>query len=94
MKLKNLRKLHRTLAPIIFLPLFITALTGVSYRVANSWFNTPDEVGEFLMYVHQGTFFGKDLRVFYVLLNALGVIAMLFTGILMTGLFRRDRTSD
>jgi hypothetical protein len=93
-KQRNLRKLHRRLAPIIFLPLFITSLTGVAYRVANSWFNAPEEVGEFLMYVHQGTFFGKELRVFYVLLNALGVIAMLATGILMTGLFRRDRTSD
>jgi hypothetical protein len=91
---RNLRKLHRTIAPIIFLPLFITALTGVGYRVANSWFSAPDEVGEFLMYIHQGTFLGKDLRVFYVLLNALGVIAMLGTGILMTGLFRRHLGKD
>jgi hypothetical protein len=94
MELRNLRKLHRTLAPIIFLPLFITAVTGVSYRVAHSWFNAPGEVGEFLMYIHQGTFLGKNLRVFYVFLNALGVIAMLFTGILMTRLFRRNRASD
>jgi hypothetical protein len=94
MKQRNFRKLHRLIAPIIFLPLFLTALTGISYRVANSWFRTPNEVGEFLMYIHQGSFLGKDLRVFYVLLNALGVIAMLFTGILMTGIFRRDRTSD
>jgi len=91
---RNLRKLHRIIAPIIFLPLFLTALTGVSYRVANSWFKTPNEIGEFLMYIHQGTFLGRDLRVFYVSLNGLGVIAMLVTGIFMTGLFRRQRTSD
>lgn len=94
MRQRNLRKFHRTLAPIIFLPLFLTALTGVAYRVANSWFRAPEEVGEFLMYIHQGTFLGRDLRVFYVLLNALGVSAMLVTGIFMTGLFRRNRTSD
>ena len=89
-----LRKWHRFLAPIIFLPLFATALTGVSYRVARSWFGASDQVGEFLMYIHQGTFLGKELRVFYVLLNGLAVIAMLATGISMTGIFRGKRIQD
>ncbi|MDJ0707341.1 MAG: peptidase [Leptolyngbyaceae cyanobacterium MO_188.B28] len=94
MDTRMLRKLHRKVAPIIFLPLFVTSLTGVGYRIARSWFGASDEVGEFLMYIHQGTFLGKDLRVFYVLLNGLGVIAMLMTGIFMTTLFRRKQVQD
>ena len=88
MNQRFIRKFHRQIAPILFLPLFFTACTGVAYRVARSWFGVSSEVGEFLMYIHQGTFLGKELRVFYVLLNGLGVLAMLFTGIYMTNIFR------
>jgi hypothetical protein len=91
---RNLRKLHRLIAPIIFLPLFLTAATGVIYRVGRTWFGASSEFGEIMMYIHQGTFLGSQLRVFYVLLNGLGVIAMLFTGIYLTTLFRRKRRSD
>ncbi|WP_204106722.1 MULTISPECIES: hypothetical protein [Spirulina sp. CCY15215] len=34
---RDLRKWHRLIAPIIFLPLFVTAATGVIW-VARSWF--------------------------------------------------------
>ncbi|MEA5468675.1 PepSY domain-containing protein [Spirulina sp. 06S082] len=88
MNQRDLRKWHRKLAPIVFLPLFITALTGVVYRIARSWFGASDQVGEFLMTIHQGAWLGKDLRVFYVLLNGLGVFAMLLTGIMMARLWR------
>lgn len=94
MQSRSLRKLHRFLAPIIFLPLFLTAATGVLYRVARSWFGASPEFSELMMFIHQGTFLGGQLRVFYVLLNGLGVIAMLFTGIYMTSLFRRPRRTD
>lgn len=94
MTLRKLRKLHRYLAPLIFIPLFLTAFTGVAYRVGKTWFHLPDRAGSILMYLHQGTFLGEDLRVFYVLLNGLGVIAMLFSGIMMTGLFRRQRQTN
>ncbi|MBL1211532.1 MAG: PepSY domain-containing protein [Geminocystis sp. GBBB08] len=88
MDTKTLRKLHRKFAPIVFLPLFITAFTGVFYRVARSWFGASDEFGEMILFIHQGEFLGKDLRVFYVLLNGLGLIAMVATGIIMSGIFR------
>lgn len=88
MDTRKLRQLHRKIAPVVFIPLFLTAFTGVAYRVARSWFGVSDEIGEALMFIHQGTFLGKELRVFYVILNALGLLAMLFTGIIMTGIFR------
>lgn len=94
MKSKDLRQLHRKIAPIVFLPLFITAFTGVSYRVARSWFGASDKIGEVLMLIHQGTFLGKELRVFYVILNGLGLVAMLFSGIMMTGIFRSRKKTE
>lgn len=90
---RKIRKWHRRLAPIIFLPLLLTVTTGVVYRVANSWFDAPEEVGTILLYLHQGTFLGYELRVVYVILNGLGAIAMLFTGIYMTYLFSSRRNS-
>lgn len=94
MNSKKLRQLHRKIAPIIFLPLFLTAFTGISYRVARSWFGASDKIGDALMFIHQGTFLGKELRVFYVILNGLGLVAMLFSGIMMTGIFRSRQKKE
>jgi hypothetical protein len=91
---RQIRKIHNKIAPIIFLPLFLTVLTGVSYQIATGWFKTPGDEVQFLMYIHQGAFLGDSLKVFYVLLNALGVLAMLTTGILMTSIFRTKRTRE
>ena len=87
MDIRNIRQLHRKIAPIIFLPLLLTALTGVSYRIGKSWFGLSEEFGDAMMFIHQGTWLGPQLRPFYVLLNALGAIGMIITGIIMSGLF-------
>jgi len=76
MNSKKFRQLHRKIAPIVFLPLFATAFTGIAYLVARSWFGASDKIGEALMFIHQGTFLGKEFRVFYVLLNGLGLVAI------------------
>ena len=34
----NARKIHRILAPFMFLPLTVSAVTGVIYRLGKSWF--------------------------------------------------------
>ncbi|BAQ61514.1 hypothetical protein GM3708_1920 [Geminocystis sp. NIES-3708] len=59
--------------------------------MARSWFGASDEFGEMILFIHQGEFLGKDLRVFYVLLNGLGLIAMVISGIVMSGIFRRRK---
>jgi uncharacterized iron-regulated membrane protein len=88
---QTLRKLHRKIAPIVFLPLFVTALTGITYRVARSWLGASDKIGDMIMFIHQGTYLGKELRVFYVILNGLGLIAMVVSGIIMSGIFSNRR---
>ncbi|MEB3227095.1 MAG: PepSY domain-containing protein [Synechocystis sp.] len=91
MDIKQLRKLHRKIAPIVFLPLLVTAFTGILYRVVRSWFGASDEIGEMIMFIHQGSYLGKDLRVFYVILNGLGLLAMVVSGIVMSSTFFRQR---
>ncbi|MEB3280814.1 MAG: PepSY domain-containing protein [Lyngbya sp.] len=85
MNLRTLRQLHRQLAPIIILPFLITAITGVAYRLGKSWFGLSRDQVHFLMVIHEGEYLGKQLEPVYVLLNGLGLLFMLITGIVMWG---------
>jgi hypothetical protein len=77
------RKLHRKIAPILFLPLLVSALTGIAYRLGRSWFGIPDAVADFLMVIHQGAYLGVPLEPIYVLLLGLGLVGMSITGLTM-----------
>ncbi len=77
------RKLHRTLAPIVLLPLFVTVMTGMVYRLSKDWFGFSRDQVHFLMTLHEGEYLGPTLEPFYVLLNGLGLLWMLGTGSLM-----------
>lgn len=88
---RSLRNLHRKLAPIVFLPFFVTALTGVGYRIGKTWLGLSDNFGDWMMYIHQGTYLGSQLRPVYVLLNGLGLVGMAVSGLVMTGIFRSSR---
>lgn len=79
----NFRKLHRAFAPIVMLPLFVTILTGISYRLGKSWFGLSRDQVHFLMVIHEGEYLGEHLEPIYVLLNGLGVTLMLITGLAM-----------
>ena len=71
------------IAPFVILPLSFTILTGVTYRLAKSWFNLPREQVHWLMVIHEGEYLGQVLEPFYVLLNGLGALWMLGTGSVM-----------
>jgi uncharacterized iron-regulated membrane protein len=79
----NLRKLHRQIAPILFIPLLLAALTGIAYRLGRSWFGIPEEIGELFLSVHEGRYFGKDLVPVYVLLVGLGLLGTVVSGIVI-----------
>jgi hypothetical protein len=91
---QTFRKLHRQIAPILFLPLFISAITGMAYRIGKSWFGLSPDVAEIFMNIHQGKYLGDQLKSIYVLLNGLGLIGMLITGMSMTGIFRPKRNKQ
>ena len=77
------RKLHRTLAPFVLLPLLITVTTGVIYRLSKDWFGLTRDQVHFLMTIHEGEYLGSTLEPFYVLFNGLGLLWMLATGSVM-----------
>ncbi len=80
---QHLRKWHRTLAPIVLLPLFVTVATGVSYRLGKSWLGLSRDQIHLLMSIHEGEYLGQTLEPVYVLLNGLGLLWMLVTGTIM-----------
>jgi len=75
----QLRKLHRALAPIIFLPLLLTVITGVVYQILDGF-----EVDRsWLMALHKGVFGPLDLEMVYPFLNGFGLLVALITGLLL-----------
>ncbi len=86
---QDIRWFHRILATIAFLPLILSASTGIIYRLGRAWFGLSEDQGEILLDIHQGSYFGSFLEPVYVLLVGLGLVALLVTGIQMTGLFRK-----
>lgn len=82
------RTIHRKIAPIVFLPLIVTAFTGVAFYIFTNWFGVSEEKGEFFLEIHQGEFLGDQLRPIYVLLVGLGLLGMIITGLVMNPLFK------
>ncbi|HIK16461.1 MAG TPA: PepSY domain-containing protein [Leptolyngbyaceae cyanobacterium M33_DOE_097] len=79
----DLRRLHRKTAPILFIPFLLMALTGVIYQIGTSWFGLSNELGSFMMDIHEGKFLGGKLVPVYVLLVGVGLLGMLVTGVVM-----------
>ena len=79
----NSRQFHKLLAPWVLLPLFISATSGLFYRILKDLFGyTRDEV-HWLMALHEGEWLGDNGELIYVILNSLGLIWMLITGLQM-----------
>ncbi|MEM3063531.1 MAG: PepSY domain-containing protein [Nitrososphaerota archaeon] len=89
----NLRKLHRQTAPILFIPLLLTAFTGIAYRIGKSWFGLSKEFGNFMMLLHEGRFLGQSLVPIYVLLLGLGLLGMIVSGITLIKQRKKAATS-
>jgi hypothetical protein len=83
MNVRQFRQLHQTVAPFVILPLSITILTGVTYRLAKSWFGLSRDQVHWLMTLHEGEYLGQFGEPIYVLLNGLGALWMLVTGSVM-----------
>jgi hypothetical protein len=89
--MKNIfRKYHRLLAPIFCLPLFFTALTGISITIADRWFHQEAWVA-FLIAMHKFQIFKLDAIL--PIVNGLGLIGLVATGLSMTGLFSKRHQS-
>ena len=79
----NSRQFHKALAPWVFLPLLISGLTGLFYRVLKDLLGYSREEVHWLMSLHEGEWLGDNGELIYVILNSLGLFWMLITGIQM-----------
>jgi hypothetical protein len=86
---KVFRKYHRILAIIIALPLTLTVLTGMLTTVVKEWPINTEISARLLLKVHTGEIF--NLQAIYPILNGLGIIGLLVTGLSMSGLFGRRK---
>lgn len=88
---RTFRKYHRQIAIASAIPLILTVITGVAYTIADEWFE-QGQLGEFLLGIH--TMEIIKLGKIYPILNGLGLIGLLVTGLSMTNLFRRRPRSE
>ena len=79
----NSRQLHKTLAPWVILPLFLSASTGLFYRISKDLLGFSRDQVHWLMSLHEGEWLGENGELIYVFLNSLGVFWMLITGFQM-----------
>ena len=87
----RLLNLHRSLAPVMILPLLLTLITGSLYQMADLG-NKGDTFG-WLLELHKGNFGSLHLDIIYPFLNALGLLILAITGISMWLQGRRRRRS-
>lgn len=85
--LQRLRQAHAVIAPLVLLPLLITALTGLGYRLLRDWAGLGRDQAHLLMVLHEGEWLkpllGPGSETVYVLLNGLGLLWMLASGAAM-----------
>lgn len=79
------RKYHRFLAPIAALPILLTVITGILITIIREWSIGLGVPASILLKIHTGEIF--HLAAIYPLLNGLGLLGLLITGLSMTGMF-------
>jgi len=75
------RSSHRALAITFALPLIVSSVTGMAFHAGAKWFAWDEPVLDILMSLHQGTWLGKELRVYYIILLGGGLIGLCLTGL-------------
>ncbi|WP_373525607.1 peptidase [Nostoc sp.] len=83
------RKYHRIIGIIICLPLILTVFTGMMTTIVKEWPINTGLSSNLLLKIHTGEIL--HLEAIYPILNGLGLIALLVTGMSMSGLFDRKK---
>ena len=81
------RKYHRTLAVILCLPLLLTVLTGMATTMTAEWSLNFGISRSLILKLHTGEIF--HLQAIYPILNGIGLIGLLITGMSMTNVFKQ-----
>ncbi|MDX2212710.1 MAG: hypothetical protein SFY66_05410 [Oculatellaceae cyanobacterium bins.114] len=86
------RKYHRSIALIIALPILLTVLTGVAATIVREWGLSLGLSSGLLLKIHTGEIF--HLEGIYPILNGVGLIGLIVTGISMAGVMNRKPRSS
>ncbi|MBE9184817.1 peptidase [Microcoleus sp. LEGE 07076] len=89
---KAFRKYHRMIGIIVALPLTLTVLTGMAATIGREWPLNLGISSRFMLKVHTGEIF--HLQAIYPILNGLGMLGLLVTGLSMSGLFGRRKQQN
>ena len=76
------RRVHRSLSPIILLPIIITSLTGALYPMLRAA-GVPKSMIRWMMKIHEGDFLIIDLTPLYPFIVGVSTAALAFTGLFM-----------
>ncbi len=76
-----MRQLHRALVPFVVLPLLITLITGTAFQFAVAANRAADFL--WLLDLHRGNFGAVNLEFIYPILNALGLLTLIISGVFM-----------
>lgn len=90
--MRSFCKYHCTLAVILALPLLITLTTGISVTLVGEWSVNIGIPRSVLLSIHRGEILG--LQGIYPILNGLGLLGLLVTGLSMTSLFRKSTSKS
>lgn len=84
---RSFRKYHRWLGVILALPLMLTVLTGILTTFVREWSISIGIPASLLLSIHTGEIF--HLEGIYPILNGVGFLGLLVTGLNLSGLFSR-----
>jgi hypothetical protein len=83
------RKYHRWLSLVLALPLFLTLITGIMATLVGEWSLNIGIPRSVLMGIHTGEIVG--LQKFYPIMDGVGLLGLIVTGISMSGILRKRR---
>ncbi|MFM7455049.1 MAG: peptidase [Vulcanococcus sp.] len=92
--LARVRRWHAAAAPIVLTPLLLTVCSGMAYRLLKDWGGLERDQVHWLMVLHEGEWLGPAGEPVYVLLNGLGLLWMLGTGVTLLSQRWRQRSSS
>ncbi|MBD1911311.1 MULTISPECIES: peptidase [unclassified Leptolyngbya] len=86
---RTFRKYHRAIALIISLPILLTVLTGILATFVREWGLSLGVSSGWLLKIHTGEIF--NLEGIYPILDGVGLLGLVVTGLSMSGIFKRKK---
>ena len=86
---RTLRKYHRAIALMIAMPILITTITGIIATFIREWGLNIGVSSHWILKLHTGEVF--HLEGIYPILNGVGLLGLLVSGLSMSGIFRSRR---